>query len=117
MEKFKILSDVLKKSGIKKEPLELAKENAEIWYKRCQENESKLASVSLELDNIKKRLEEAEYCLNLIDVHTASLGGTKRDMVESLVSIYNICRIYFREEEKDLAAFAIKLVEYKGKVR
>ena len=67
---------------------------------------------------LEKRLEEAEHCLNLIDVHTASLGGTKKDMIESLADIYNICRVYFREaEEKDLADFTVKLVEWKGKVK
>lgn len=51
-------------------------------------------------EQLEDKLREAEYCLDLIEVHTGSIGQSENDMNESLIAIMNICRKYFEKEEK-----------------
>jgi hypothetical protein len=66
---------------------------------------------------LEKRLEEAEFCLDLIEVHTGSIGQSKKDMNESLIAIMNICRKYFDGGDGLKKINVVKFVEYKGKVK
>lgn len=72
---------------------------------------------------LEKRLEEAEYCLDLIEIHTGAIGQSKQDMNESLIAIMNICSKYFEgglDNKTDLPKrelSLVKMVEVKGKVK
>lgn len=69
------------------------------------------------IHKLENRLIEAQDCLNMIDIHTGSIGQSKKDMNESLIAIMNICRIFFKEDADFEKSSVVRFVEYKGKVK